>query len=681
MEAQLKSLVAERGGLKARLTRFKRFVETSSADMAIGALERKTKTYEDLHTKFDKVQAQIETIVAGSDSEEVQLEEREEFENTFFVLMNKVDNYILDLRGPQRPVASPSTLSANITDSQNAPRLPTIVLPNFDGRYDHWDASQWPSVQTPTQDVPEVRKGNATCLALTGIAHKPFDLFSRYSSYSKLRRVTAYCLRFSKAMLRTTKRQLPSHSDQPSSLTLTTRELIDAERILVRLAQREQFKSDIALLTDNKPLTRSNLKSLNPFIDEMGVIRVGGRLRNAPISYDQRHPMILPAKHPLTTLIVEYEHRRLLHSGHQLTLSSIRTRFWPITGKRLINQVLSKCIRCFRVHPTSQMYMMGDLPAARVSPARAFSTCGVDYAGPFLLKERGRSRVTYKSYICIFVCFTTKAVHIELATDLSTGAFLNCLHRFISRRGRSHCIYSDNGTNFVGARKELNELGSLLNTVEHNNRIQNILAQEQIQWRFIPPYSPHFGGLWEGAVKSVKHHLKRVIGEQRLTFEELYTILTQVEACLNSRPLYPLSSDPTDLSPLTPGHFLIGDAVIAPPHRDLLHIKINRLNRYQLIQHSVQQFWKRWHREYLHELQQRHKWQLDSPGKLKVGSLVVIRDDNTPPLRWQLGRIVDLHPGADGIPRVVSVKVAEGVFKRPVTRICVLPTAETDSHS
>ncbi|CAK9814161.1 Transforming growth factor-beta-induced protein ig-h3 [Anthophora plagiata] len=231
--------------------------ETSSADMAIGALERKTKTYEDLHTKFDKVQAQIETIVAGSDSEEVQLEEREEFENTFFVLMNKVDNYILDLRGPQRPVASPSTLSANITDSQNAPRLPTIVLPNFDGRYDHWDASQWPSVQTLTQDVPEVRKGNATCLALTGIAHKPFDLFSRYSSYSKLRRVTAYCLRFSKAMLRTTKRQLPSHSDQPSSLTLTTRELIDAERILVRLAQREQFKSDIALLTDNKPLTRS----------------------------------------------------------------------------------------------------------------------------------------------------------------------------------------------------------------------------------------------------------------------------------------------------------------------------------------------------------------------------------------------------------------------------------------
>nr|XP_031836770.1 uncharacterized protein LOC116428796 [Nomia melanderi] len=319
---------------------------------------------------------------------------------------------------------------------------------------------------------------------------------------------------------------------------------------------------------------------------------------------------------------------------------------------------------------------MGNLPAARVTPARAFFTCGVDYAGPFMLKERGRARTTYKSYLCIFVCFATKAVHIELATDLDTDAFLNCLYRFMSRRGRSHCIYSDNGTNFVGARTELNQLGALFINKEHNYRIQRALAQEQIQWHLIPPYSPHFGGLWESAVKSAK---QRVIGEQHLTCEELYTFWTQVEACLNSRPLYPLSCDPNDLTPLTPGHFLIGDALTAPPQADLLHLNQNRLNHYQLIQYKAEHFWKRWHREYLYELQQRHKWQLDSPGNVKADALVIIREDNTPPLKWRLGRIADLHPDSDNTSRVVSIKVVDGIIKRPVSRVCVLPIEEVQT--
>ena len=200
-----------------------------------------------------------------------------------------------------------------------------------------------------------------------------------------------------------------------------------------------------------------------------------------------------------------------------------------------------------------------------------------------------------------------------------------------------------------------------------------------MQWKLIPPYSPHFGGLWESAVKSVKRHLRRVVGDQRLTLEELYTILTQVEACLNSRPLHPLSSDPMDLTPLTPGHFLIGAELMVLPQQDLLHLRQHSLNRYQLIQQMIQHFWKRWHQEYLHELQQRHRWQSDSSDILAIGTLVLIRDDNLPPLRWRLGRVAELHPGADGVTRVASIRVADGVIKRPVTKLCILSLATEET--
>ncbi|XP_033231659.1 uncharacterized protein LOC117182663 [Belonocnema kinseyi] len=220
---------------------------------------------------------------------------------------------------------------------------------------------------------------------------------------------------------------------------------------------------------------------------------------------------------------------------------------------------------------------MGNLPSARVTPKRPFYVCGVDYAGPYKLDERVRSRVTYKAYICIFVCFVTNAVHIELAHNLSTNVFLNCLRRFISRRGKCQHIHSDNRTNFVGARNNPNELTALLNKNKFQEIVNNFVSQEHIQWHMIPPRAPHFGGLLEGAVKSVKKHLSRVIGEARFTFEEMHTVLTQVECCLNSRPLSPLSNDPNDLTPLTPGHFLIGDSLSALPQPDLIYVPRTRL--------------------------------------------------------------------------------------------------------
>lgn len=260
--------------------------------------------------------------------------------------------------------------------------------------------------------------------------------------------------------------------------------------------------------------------------------------------------------------------------------------------------------------------------------------------------KKGRGSRTIKCYLCIFICFATKAVHLETVSDLTTQAFISCLKRFISRRGRPHYIYCDNGKNFVGASNELSRvLRSDLNS------ITDFAADRGIRFVFSPPYSPTFGGLWEAGVKIAKFHLKRIAGNISLTYEELNTLFTQIEAFLNSRPLTPLSADPNDLSPLTPGHFLIGRPLTSLPGPQGTDMKIR--TRYQLVEQLRRHFWERWRKEYLAELQQRTKWRTLQTN-LKEGDLVVFKEPNLPPLKWRLGRVQRLYPGDDGVVRVAD---------------------------
>lgn len=227
-------------------------------------------------------------------------------------------------------------------------------------------------------------------------------------------------------------------------------------------------------------------------------------------------------------------------------------------------------------------------------------------------------------------------------------------------------MYSDCGTNFVGADKELQEMLRQSNPV-----IQQRLAGSGTKWIFNPPSAPHQGGLWEAAVKSAKFHLKRIVGNNITTFEEFLTLLCNVEACLNSRPLCPLSSDPTDLDALTPGHFLIGEPVLSVPEGDLTQMKENRLDQWQRIQQYTQHFWKRWQHEYLFTLQQRQKWN-KVQRNLSVGDLVIVREDNLPPTKWKLGRITATHAGADGLVRKATLKTATGELTRPIIKLCII---------
>lgn len=254
---------------------------------------------------------------------------------------------------------------------------------------------------------------------------------------------------------------------------------------------------------------------------------------------------------------------------------------------------------------------------------------------------------------------------------MTTEGFIASLHRFISRRGKLTEIFCDNGRNFVGANKEISRY-----LKSRDKTLSQYAADEGIQFKFSPAYGPHFGGIWEAGVLSTKYHLTRVMNNRNFTFEELGTIFAQVEAILNSRPLCPLSSSPHD-RPLSPGHFLIGRPLCSLPTPALEDSNPTRLRRYARLEQARQQFWTRWQREYICELQNITKWKTNH-ANLKLGDLVLMRDENTAPMDWRMGRVTRLFPGPDGISRVADVTTAKACYRRPLTRLCPLPSAEME---
>jgi Family of unknown function (DUF5641) len=343
-----------------------------------------------------------------------------------------------------------------------------------------------------------------------------------------------------------------------------------------------------------------------------------------------------------------------------------------------IRAELKKCVKCFRARPTMIEQFMGQLPMPRITPSPTFHNTGVDYAGPFEVKfGYSRNAPTKKCYIAIFICLATKAVHIELVSELTTKAFLATLDRFTARRGLPATMHSDNGTNFIGAKNELQELHDFLMSTTHLEAIVKHLAAHEVKWHLIPPRAPHHGGLWEAGVKSMKHHLLRVTNQARFHFEELYTLTCRIEAILNSRPLMPASDDPNDLEMLTAGHFLIGQPLVALPQRPLETTNVSHMQRWDRVTQAQQHFWKRWSQEYLHQLQVRTKnYKVVTP--VAVGNVVLLEIENHPPMMWPLGRILEIYPGKDEVSRVAKIKTATTTFERPVVKLSILPIEDND---
>lgn len=460
---------------------------------------------------------------------------------------------------------------------------------------------------------------------------------------------------------------------------LNSSELDEALITCIKLVQLESFTKEIIDLRDegivNK--SKSRLAPLLPFLDDRGLIRVRGRLEHSLLSYDQKHPIVIPYGHPFVTALARREHLQHLHAGPKLLLSILRRRFWPLRGSRLCSNVVNNCVQCFRANPKPIVQQIGQLPAARVQPIRPFIKVGVDYAGPILVKSGLTKKAIYvKAYIALFVCMATKALHLELVHSLTTDAFLAALRRFVSRRGKCREIFSDNGRNFVGANREMSEFFEWLSETSTQQCITSSLISQGTEWHFNPPYSPHRGGLWEAGVKSVKSHLARSIGSIRLTFEEMTTLLCEIEAVLNSRPLVPITDNLDDIRALTPGDFLIGNPLTEPVDSGYVDFPISVKSRYKLIQEIKNQFWLQWQRDYLPSLQlTRNDWR-DKPVKVNVGDLVIVQMDNQPVGQWPLGRICKLKPGKDGITRTVDIKLPTKIITRAVQRICLLPFDE-----
>lgn len=329
-------------------------------------------------------------------------------------------------------------------------------------------------------------------------------------------------------------------------------------------------------------------------------------------------------------------HLSNLHVGPQGLLAITRQRFWPIKGKTMARSVVLQCVRCNRTQPKLMTQLMGNLPHTRVQPARPFINSGVDFCGPVYTHFKIRGKQPQKSYIVVFCCFATKAINLEVASDLTTEGFLGALKRFIARRGHCQNLYCDNATNFVGAKNQLKELQESIFDKRSQQKINSLCQSKQINFNFIPPRAPHFGGLWEAAVKSAKLLLQRSVASASLTYEELSTVTAQIEAILNSRPITPLSSDPNDLTALTPGHFLIGEPLTALVDPQSVPQSISLIRRWDLVNHIKKEFWRRWSNEYLCELQRRYKWKQQGKNA-QPGMMVLVKEDNLPPLKWRFG--------------------------------------------
>lgn len=519
-----------------------------------------------------------------------------------------------------------------------------------------------PNLNSVDLDLISNERKTVTLISVASTNKFYDDLFTRHSCYEKIIRISAIVLRFINNC------RLKS-SEMRTTGRISYNELTGAEFLLARIAQQMEFASEIRETKMNLPVT-SKLSSLTPYWDhKLELMRVGGRIDNANLPFNRRHPIILPEDAKFTTLLFQSTHKGLLHAGPRNLLNHIRNKWWPINGKRIASSVVHKCNTCFKFQPRFQTQIMGNLPSYRINPSKPFLNTGIDFAGPIntLQHEGQRCRVTKKSYICLFVCCSTKAVHIEPVSALSTEAFLACLKRFIARRGAVRNIYSDNGLNFVGARNEIQKIITQQDTKDSMTR-----QFPYLNWEFIPASSPHMGGIWEANIKSMKSHLYKVMGKTLLNFEHFTTLLCQIEACLNSRPICVLNNNIDDLSILTPGHFLTFDSLTSIPEEDFTEINSNRLKKWCLIQRIVQQFWKYWQTDYLDSLQKRYKWK-EARNNLKIDDIVLVKDDNLKPTYWSYGRVLEVYPDENDKVRFVKLKINGHETKRTIHKLCRLP--------
>lgn len=464
----------------------------------------------------------------------------------------------------------------------------------------------------------------------------------------------------------------------------TMSSLCEAEKCIIKVVQAEYFSDEMSSMQFGRPIRKdSPLLKLDPFIDDSGVLRVGGRLRNAAVTIDERNPIIVPGKSWIATLLVRHFHEQIKHQGRHFTAGKIRCAgFWIIGAKRLISSVLHKCFKCRRLRKTTEQQKMADLPTDRLQPGPPFTCVGVDTFGPWSVVTR-RTRggaANSKRWGILFTCMTTRAVHIEVVEDMSSSSFINAFKRFVSIRGPVKQIRSDRGTNFIGAVDDLK-----INAVNvEDGSVKDYLYDSGIEWLFNSPHSSHMGGSWERLIGTTRRILDSMISEipgKEITHEVLVTFLAEVSAIINSRPLTVLSSDAEQPFPLTPSLIVNQKPDVLIPKDVSYDCKDLYRAQWKRVQYLSDVFWKRWRMEYLHSLQERRKW-TNIQNNIKVGDIVLLKDKQVNRIQWPMGIITKVFPSSDDIVRKVEVRIVKQVqdsesfrsftFIRPITELVVL---------
>lgn len=510
------------------------------------------------------------------------------------------------------------------------------------------------------EELPEQVKPR---FALHAAASAPLFSFDRSSDYVRLLRTVARVMRF------------VNNARKPqsgrSNGELQPDELRAAEIVLCRQMQNDVYAEEIDdLRRDHSVAKRSSIYKLQPYLDDNGVIRLCGRIDAASqLPVESRRPIILPNKHALTDLIVANAHVRMRHQNDEAVVCALRERYWIVHARTAVRRLKRECQRCKIVAARPVAPQMGALPADRVlSAQRPFTYTGLDYFGPVYVTV-GRRRE--KRWVALFTCLSIRAVHLELAADLTTDACILCIRNFVNTRGVPVRIRSDNGTNFVGADRELRACVDAFD--------QDALTREcsgrGIEWRFNCPSNPEAGGSWERLVRSVKRVLAVTITETAPRVETMRSLLIEAANIVNSRPLTHLPVSHDEEEPITPNHFLLGGTSSTQTPGPLDPTAYCSRKQWRILQDMKNRFWHRWTREYLPELTRRTKWH-EAVRPLAVGELVVICDDAMPRNQWPRGRVIEVFTGKDGQVRTARVRTVHGDLKRPACKLAVLDVAE-----
>ena len=534
------------------------------------------------------------------------------------------------------------------------------------------DETSWPIHTTidVSPDDPEVKKKVIVSTTSVDIKSPLCILEERISSWFKLRRIVAKLL-FWKKEPHLPINDLPLNHQPTQHPTMD--DLRDAELRIIKNHQSRCFPLELRSLTMQRSVSpKSRLLNLDPFIDNDGLLRVGGRISKGNFDYSIKHPIIISNDNQLHVTIARWYHEKTNHCGRGITLNAIRSAgYWILGCTSIVKGLIFKCVTCkkLRCRPADQQ--MANLPEDRLQESAPFTFAGVDVFGPFTIKE---GRKSLKRYGLLFTCLSSRAIHLESLCTLETDSFIQALRRLISRRGNVSILRSDRGTNFIGADRELR---MLFNEMDHH-RIQRFMQTsggDWLVWKFNPPKSSHMGGIWERQIRSVRGILTHLMANHgdMLNDECFRTFLCEAECIVNSRPLtYETLGDAQSPLPISPMNLLtLKSQIVLPPPGTFEDSSLYCRRRWRRVQYLSNQFWLRWKSEYLHTLQNRTKWQNRKPN-FNIGDVVLVKETNSLRNDWGMAIVTYVKRSEDGLVRSVTVKSKDGVFERPIHKLVLL---------